>query len=374
LKRDHVVRPVAKDKDGHNLAASKTADIGSVLTFAMAHGRLWAAGTNGVAYFDDGSFHSLHLRGGSPLRGISGVIEDRSGNLWINTNAGILHIPGDQVTSVLKGQQQQLDYDLFDERQGVSGGATQLKPTPSAAADKDGLLWFATSGNVFTLDPERLTSHHPTQDILLQSVSVNGVPVMDREHRLTQFTRRANELTNLEIDYIAMDLGSPEKITYEYMLEPEDKTWQQAGTRRQAFYSHLKPGEYKFRVRAQSGPTAPTFSARDARISPEYVVRITIRACGNSLRIASIASMPFISGICRPIRVTSGRYFLYASTASNPFLAWATSSISVCCCSANAIPSRTSGWSSAHKTRIRSEAAISPSLRCITVWLSPVIK
>jgi len=38
---------------------------------------------------------------------------------------------------------------------------------------------------------------------------------MDREHRLTQFTRRANELTNLEIDYIAMDLGSPEKITYE---------------------------------------------------------------------------------------------------------------------------------------------------------------
>ena len=40
----------------------------------------------------------------------------------------------------------------------------------------------------------------------------------------------------------------PEKVRFRYRLEGVDKDWQDAGTRREAFYTRLGPGEYHFRV------------------------------------------------------------------------------------------------------------------------------
>jgi hypothetical protein len=54
-----------------------------------------------------------------------------------------------------------------------------------------------------------------------------------------------------------------------------------------------------------------------------------MRAPGNSARIALIASIPPISGICKSISVMSGRCFRNCSSASRPLEASATSSISV---------------------------------------------
>jgi len=40
----------------------------------------------------------------------------------------------------------------------------------------------------------------------------------------------------------------PQKVRFRYKLEGRDTTWQDPGTRRQAFYSDLRPGKYRFRV------------------------------------------------------------------------------------------------------------------------------
>jgi hypothetical protein len=37
-------------------------------------------------------------------------------------------------------------------------------------------------------------------------------------------------------------------VRFRYKLEGRDADWQDAGTRRQAFYSDLRPGQYRFRV------------------------------------------------------------------------------------------------------------------------------
>ena len=54
--------------------------------------------------------------------------------------------------------------------------------------------------------------------------------------------------TNLQIDYTALSLAVPEKVRFRYRLEGVDKEWQDAGSRREAFYTRLGPGEYHFRV------------------------------------------------------------------------------------------------------------------------------
>jgi signal transduction histidine kinase len=54
--------------------------------------------------------------------------------------------------------------------------------------------------------------------------------------------------TALEIDYTALSLSIPERVQFRYKLEGVDKNWENAGTRREAFYTSLSPGQYTFHV------------------------------------------------------------------------------------------------------------------------------
>ena len=77
-----------------------------------------------------------------------------------------------------------------------------------------------------------------------------------------------------------------------------------------------------------------------------------MRAFGNSPRMAMIASMPPISGICKSIKVTSWGASLWVAQAFGERAASATNCMSGSVPIKSAIPSRRSGWSSTIRTRI----------------------
>jgi signal transduction histidine kinase len=54
----------------------------------------------------------------------------------------------------------------------------------------------------------------------------------------------------VEFDYTALSYVAPDKVRFRYRLEGLEKNWVDAGTRREAHYSHLQPGDYTFRVAA----------------------------------------------------------------------------------------------------------------------------
>jgi PAS domain S-box-containing protein len=53
---------------------------------------------------------------------------------------------------------------------------------------------------------------------------------------------------NLQINYTALSLSVPERVRFRYKLDGIDKGWQDVDTRRQAYYSNLGPGSYRFQV------------------------------------------------------------------------------------------------------------------------------
>src|SRR5262249_20065238 len=57
---------------------------------------------------------------------------------------------------------------------------------------------------------------------------------------------------DLQIDYTALSLAAPEKIRFKYRLDGYDSDWQDAGNRRQVFYTNLSPRNYRFRVIASN--------------------------------------------------------------------------------------------------------------------------
>ena len=56
----------------------------------------------------------------------------------------------------------------------------------------------------------------------------------------------------MRIDYVGLSLTMAERVRYRYKLEGVDTQWQEAGARRQAFYTNLRPGVYQFQVMASN--------------------------------------------------------------------------------------------------------------------------
>ena len=56
------------------------------------------------------------------------------------------------------------------------------------------------------------------------------------------------ERKNLEFHYTGLSFVVPARLTFRYTLEGFDKRWIDAGTRREAFYTNLPAGNYRFRV------------------------------------------------------------------------------------------------------------------------------
>jgi signal transduction histidine kinase len=117
------------------------------------------------------------------------------------------------------------------------------------------------------LDPDSLYGNELPPSVHIEDVIANQKTYSPRSRlRLPALTR------DLEIDYTALSFVVPQKVHFQYKLEGYDRDWQDAGTRRQAFYSNLPPRNYTFRVKAcnNSGVWNEAGTFLDFSIAPAY--------------------------------------------------------------------------------------------------------
>jgi diguanylate cyclase (GGDEF)-like protein len=77
---------------------------------------------------------------------------------------------------------------------------------------------------------------------------------------------------NIEIDYAGLSLASPAKVRYRYRLDGYDEHWVDAGARRAAYYTHVAPGTYRFRVIAanEDGVWNESGASVEFRLKPYF--------------------------------------------------------------------------------------------------------
>lgn len=224
------------------------------LTFFEGAGTVWMGGSDGLAFLNEGRIRRVHSLETGLLRGISGITLDKFGSLWLNAGAGALRVSADEVSHLLQDPEHSIKIDVFDENDGLVGQPTQFKRTPSAISDDNGILWFATGGDLVSLDPSKLQQTTALPSVLIENVLVDAKPVLDApEVAGAVYRTSADRLHDLEISYIGINLSAPERVSYRYRLVGEDTDWQDAGSRRQAFYTRLRPGTYRFEVSANNG-------------------------------------------------------------------------------------------------------------------------
>ena len=72
---------------------------------------------------------------------------------------------------------------------------------------------------------------------------------------------------SLRFQFAALTYGNPADTDYQYFLEGADKDWSAWGKQKEANYSGLSPGDYRFRVRSRSD---------DGRTGEEGIYSFTI--------------------------------------------------------------------------------------------------
>jgi signal transduction histidine kinase len=80
----------------------------------------------------------------------------------------------------------------------------------------------------------------------------------------------------LDITYSGLNFTAPEELYFKYRLQGFDKNWIIAGIRRQAFYTNLPPGNYKFELQAVNEDGLPVTTLATLALRQEAYIYETV--------------------------------------------------------------------------------------------------
>ena len=234
-------------------------------------GTLWASIEGGLSRVKNGRIATLTSKNGLPCDSVHWVMEDDNHSFWLYMACGLVRIARPELDAWVGDPKRTIQATVFDSSDGVRSHATTTGYSPSVAKSADGALWFLPWDGVSVIDPRHLAVNSFPPPVHIEQITVDRkthdvAAEGDTQVSLPPLVR------DLEIDYTALSLVAPEKVQFRYKLEGWDQDWQDAGNRRQAFYTGLQPRNYRFRVIASnnSGVWNETGAALEFNIAPAY--------------------------------------------------------------------------------------------------------
>lgn len=216
-----------------------------------AHRTYWFATDEGVFSYDSKSFHKIDQAAGLSSNTVYSLLLDGNYSLWIGTNKGLNRLNIDRFFETK---------DVVIKHYGKDEGFIGLECNANAAyKDNKGHLWFGTVKGVTIFNPEMETvnTSEPITHITnlrldfnnfnwtqyADSIDDSGFPIN------LKLPYNKNHLT---FDFVGVSLTIPQKVKYQYKLEPLETSFTPPNFQNEAVYPHLPPGEYKFILKAKN--------------------------------------------------------------------------------------------------------------------------
>jgi signal transduction histidine kinase len=239
-------------------------------------GALWAATDGGLSRLKNGRVATLNSKGGLPCDTIHWAMEDEARSVWLYTPCGLVRVARPELDAWTAAVDAGKDAPpiratIFDSSDGIRFFPSGRHYSPQVTKSADGRLWFAGVDGVGVVDPVHLRVNKIPPPVHVEQV-VADRKTYDATSDANGRLRLPPLIRDLQIDYTALSLVAPEKILFRYKLEGHDRDWQDVGSRRQAFYNDLPPGDYRFRVIAcnNSGVWNETGTSLNFSIAPAY--------------------------------------------------------------------------------------------------------
>jgi signal transduction histidine kinase/ligand-binding sensor domain-containing protein len=198
---------------------------------------------NGLGRFENDKWTRYNTHDGLFSNGVFQILEDSYGNLWISCNRGIYRLNKKELNDLAAGKNNAITAIAYGNVDGMLNVECNGGLWPDGIKTRDGKMWFPTQDGVAVVDPESVRSNPQPPPVMIQSALIDQVPVP-----VSEALRITPGKENLEIQYTALSFIKSDQIRFRYMLEGLDTNWVHPGPRRTAYYSHLPPGSYVFRV------------------------------------------------------------------------------------------------------------------------------
>ncbi|WP_165453884.1 hybrid sensor histidine kinase/response regulator transcription factor [Hyunsoonleella flava] len=210
-------------------------------------GTVWC-GTNGGGLFeykrDKKSFESFELEG-FDLSFVNTIYEPVKNELWVSSKQGILKINRETKDVV--------QFTIYD------GLLENFLADGAAILDNNNNLYLGTKSGVNIINPQNI-SYNPylakpyLKDVKLFNKKVNK---RDKDSPLaiksdTNVISLRHDQRVITIDYGAVSFTRPEKNQYAYLLEGFEHEWNYVGSKMNATYTNLEPGDYTFKLKASN--------------------------------------------------------------------------------------------------------------------------
>lgn len=209
-------------------------------------GTLWIGMyDSGMYRFKGGSFTHYSTENGLFDNGAFKIVEDDGGNFWISCNLGIYRVRKAELDDLAEGRSEKITSVLYNKRDGMINSECNGGGQNAGLKARDGRIWFPTQQGIVVLDPKTIPFNKQAPPVVIESLIIDTKPVSRYQKVEIQ-----PEQSSLEIHYSGLSFINPELVKFKYKLDGLDADWIDAQTRRTAYYSHLPPGTYTFRVLA----------------------------------------------------------------------------------------------------------------------------
>ena len=257
-------------------------------------GVVWGATMRGIVRLKDNRISFIDRKHGLLDDDIYAIVPDDFGNLWVDSNRGIFSVSRQSVNDFADGKTARVQCTVYD---GMDSVKLADKTTQERVACKtsDGRIWFPSANGVVMIDPAHIPINRVAPQVHIDLVKADGQEV-SRGEAITVPPGKGE----LEFQFDASTYIAPQKAHFRYRLEGYDLDWVDAGNRRLAFYTNLKPGTYTFQVIAANADGVWNEQGDMMKISlrPHYYQTLWFRLlCGALVLTALAESTPSGSGI-----------------------------------------------------------------------------
>ena len=180
--------------------------------------------------------------------GISQLLEDDYGRLWMSSNRGISWVTLEQLNAFARGEVDRVTATSYTERDGMRSRETNGGMSPAGIKASDGRLWFPTQKGVVVVDPATIARNTIPPPVVIENTRVAG----ERVRATDGAVRLSADQRDLDIEYTALSFMAPENMRFKYKLEGYNEEWVDVGARRVAYYTNVPAGDYRFRVIASN--------------------------------------------------------------------------------------------------------------------------
>ena len=192
------------------------------------------------------NFEKYYKEDGLPADGILGIVEDRSGNLWMTSTNGISKFNVTDTT-----------FTNYSESDGLQGNEFREN---AYFINNEGRIFFGGTNGMNAFYPEDIKANPFLPEVVLTDLQIlnksvkpgqkiNGEVILSQPIHMTSSISLSHKNNMIVLDFAALHYAKPSSNKYAYFLEDFDENWNYTD-KRSATYTNLDPGTYTFRVKA----------------------------------------------------------------------------------------------------------------------------